>query len=404
MKYDVIIIGAGQAGLSTAVALRQKKFLGSILLIGDERFIPYQRPPLSKAFLLGSTDEQSLYLKSEDFFKKRNINILTSVSVSKIKPKERKVILDQKKIINYEKLIISTGSKVNEINLSCSDNKVHYLRTIDDAIKLKNTIKSSKNIVIIGGGYIGLEVAAVASKYNIKVSIIEMDDRLLSRTMSQTMASFLQNKHESLGINFFLETSVIDVVDFDNQKRVMCDKGIQIDADAIIIAIGIQPEVGLAKKAGIKCDNGIIVNKNGQTSEKNVFSVGDCTSHPSSLYETNLRLESVQNAIEQARSVASAIIGKNEPYNQVPLFWSDQYDLKLKIAGIINNFDSKFIYGDIKEEKFAIFFIKNQRIIAVESINHQKAFLKGKKLISNREVVPTNIMKGGDELFSKWLF
>ena len=403
MRYNVIIIGAGQAGLSTAAALRQKKYSGSILLIGKEKFFPYQRPPLSKAFLLDSKFEKTLYLKSEDFYKKKDINILTNVSVSEIQPEKKAIVLDKNQVISYEKLVISTGSKVNEMNFSNSTNHTHYLRTIDDAIKLRNTIKKSKEIVIIGAGYIGLEVASAALKHDTKVSIIETSNRILGRSTSRIMATFLQKKHESLGIEFLLSTSVLDVIDVDNKKRVICNRGFNIDTDGVLIAIGIKPEVALAKKANIKCDNGIVVDENGRTSDKNIFSVGDCTSHPSFIYNHNLRLESVQNAIEQAKSVASSIIGENEPYNQVPTFWSDQYNLKLKIAGIIDNYDSKFIFGDTKKEKFAVFFIKNQRVIAVESINHQKAFLKGKKLIKGKCDVPKDILRSGDESFAKWL-
>ncbi len=403
MNYDVIIVGAGQSGLSTAASLRQKKFSGSILLIGAEKFKPYQRPPLSKGFLSDSIQEKSLYLKSENFFEKQSIDILTNTVVSKIKRDKKMIVLDDNQTFNYGILVICTGSRLKKIKLSCSNDRTHYLRTIEDALEIRNIIESSKEIVILGGGYIGLEVAASALKYCKHISIIEMDDRLLSRSISKTMAGFLQKKHENAGIKIYLGTSVLNVVDLKNRKRVMCSQGVKIDTDGIIIAVGIEPEVGLAKRANIECENGIVVDEHGTTSDTNIFSAGDCTFHTNSLYENKLRLESVHNAIEQARTVASSIIGNNEPYNQVPCFWSDQYNLKLKVAGIRDNYDSQFILGEIEDEKFAIFFIKEQRIVAVECINHQKAFLKGKKLILEQGKIPKKALEDNGDSFAEWI-
>ena len=404
MKYDVIIIGAGQAGFSTAVSLRQKQYKGSILLIGNEKYLPYQRPPLSKKFLSDIVEVKSLLLKSYAFFQRQDITILTNSYVSEINKEAMTITLENQKKLNYKKLVICTGSKVNRMNFSCNEDRAFYLRTIDDAIQIKNAIKFSKEIVFLGGGYISLEIASATIKQGVNVTIVEKENRLMKRSVSKCMANFLQSKHESEGVRILLNTSVRDINDWNNKKRIHLSDGNSIDAEAVIIGVGIQPQVNPALQSNIKCNNGIEVDEHGKTSDKNIFSAGDCTFHPNNIFSTKIRLESVHNAVEQGKTVAASIVGLKEPYNQTPWFWSEQYNCKLKIAGLIHNYDSHITYGDVKEESFAIFFIKDRKIIAVEAMNNQKAFLRGKKLITRQSLIPKKFMHGDKQSLTDWIF
>jgi len=390
MKYDVIIIGTGQAGLSTAISLRKRKFNGSILLIGDEEFLPYQRPPLSKEFLLNDLPQERLLLRTRGYFHKARLEILSGLHVVDIDKNNKSVLLDNDKSLNYGKLVLCTGSKARKLEIKSNLNNVFYLRTINDAVNIKNSLRSSKEIVILGGGYIGLEIAAVAVQRNIKVTIIESEKRLMKRSLSSEMSLFLLEKHKSKSVNFLLQTSIKKIIDVDSKKKIICSNGNTLVSDALIIGIGIEPNIDLASSSGIKCVNGIEVNENGKTSVQNIFAAGDCTYHPNPIYRKKIRLESVQNATDQAKSVAASILGQEEPYIQTPWFWSEQYNLKIKVAGLIDNYDYHFLDGDAKNERFAMFFIKNKKIIWVETINFQKAFIKGKKLIKNKLSVPKN--------------
>ena len=391
MKYDVIIIGAGQAGLSTAASLRKRKFDGSILLIGDEVYPPYQRPPLSKEFLINNIPEERLFLKSRGYFQKVGIETLSGLHVIDINKNDKSILLGNDICLNYGKLVICTGSQVKKLKTSCKGDNIFYLRTIKDAIKIKNSLRSSKEIVILGGGYIGLEIAAVAVQKNIKVTMIESEYRLMKRSLSDEMSLFIFEKHKSKGVNFLLQTSIKEIINSGSKKKIICSNGDVIVSDSLIIGIGIEPNISLASSAGIKCSNGIEVDENGKTSDQNIFAAGDCTYHPSSIYRKKIRLESVQNATDQAKAVAASIVGQEEPYTQTPWFWSVQYDLKIKVAGLIDKYDYQFLDGDVKNEKFAMFFIKNKKIIWVETINHHKAFIQGKKLIKQKLSIPKNL-------------
>tara|TARA_B100000029_G_scaffold510656_1_gene602668 strand:- start:1384 stop:2574 length:1191 start_codon:yes stop_codon:yes gene_type:complete len=388
MKYNVIIIGAGQAGFTVALSLRKRKYKGSILLVGDEKYLPYQRPPLSKDFLSDEVEVQRLLIKPETFFEAHKIKVLTKSPVRKINNQTKTVELKNNKSFEYEKLVVCAGSRVRKITLSCQQDRIHYLRTITDAIKIKSSLESAKEIAILGGGYIGLELAASAIKKGLKVRLIEMEDRLMKRSLSKSMAKFIENKHLLKGVEILLNTSVEDINDFNDKKSILLTNGERLDVDTVIIGVGIEPNIDLALQAGVHCSNGIDVNEYGQTSDPNIFAAGDCTCHPNKIFDKKLRLESVQNASDQAKAVAASIMGLKEPYAKTPWFWSDQYNLKLKIAGLTQNYDYEFFQGDAKNEKFAIFFIKDNKLIGVESVNHQKAFLLGRKLIGNQSIIP----------------
>ena len=396
MKYDVIIIGGGQAGSTLAITLRQQKFLGSILLISDECHLPYQRPPLSKNFLTGITPKKSLYFKSSAYYEKNQIDILLNNNVTSINRADKNIALENGSKFYYKKLVIATGSKLNNLDLHCDKEGIYYLKTINDSIKIRSLLDQQKKVVIIGAGYIGLEIAAAASKKNHQVIVLEADNRVMSRSVCTETSHFFESIHEKEGVNFFFNALIKDIHQHDNQKMIALNNYESINAEAIIIGVGVSPKIELAVEAGLDCQNGIMVNEFCQTSDNNIFAVGDCANYPDSIYGRRLRLESVQNAIEQAKIAASTINQIDLPHDQIPWFWSDQYNIKLKIAGVNAGYENYVIRGNISEEKFSVLYLKKGRLIAIETINDNKSFSVGRKLIQNQISIPLEDLEDQD--------
>ena len=331
IENGVVIIGAGQAGCMAAIALRQFKYKGTITLIGKENHLPYQRPPLSKGFLMDKIEEESLLLRSMAYYKNRKIKIFKNKTVVNIDRDKKTIILDDQFEQNYQQLILTTGSNLKKLKFSCNTNNLHYLRNIKDALEIKSTLNNKKNIAILGAGYIGLEIAAAAIKKKLEVTVVEMESTVMSRSVCSETSAFFLNKHEKMGVKFKLNTSIRDIKDHNNHKKIIFNDGTIIFSDAVVIGVGIKPNLKLALESGLKCNNGIIVDEHGQTSDKNIFASGDCTNHPNKILNTRLRLESVQNAVEQSKSVAAYITGVEKPYNQVPWFWSINMTLSFKL-------------------------------------------------------------------------
>ena len=396
MKNDVVIIGAGHAGGMTAISLRQRKYQGSITLIGEENLLPYQRPALSKGFLAGDIEEKRLYLKSQDYFDKNNISIIRNCEVVAIDRNNKIVLLKNQKQLGYEKLIIATGSIVNKLKTSSRVTDLYYLRTIGDSLKIREKLRNKNKITIIGAGYIGLEIASIAIKKNLEVNVVELENRVMGRVVSSEVSDFFQKKHQSEGIKFKFNTSITDIEDQGKQKKIICSDGSCFSTDVVVVGVGITPNIELAKSSGLTCDNGILVDENGQTSDPHIFAVGDCSNHPNNIFKQRLRLESVQNAVEQAKSIAASIAGSVKPYQEVPWFWSDQYNIKLQIAGISQDHDHRVIRGFPEEEKFAVFYQKEKRLIAVDAINSPKEFMVGKKWIAMQAKVPFDLIPNMD--------
>ena len=396
MKDDAVIIGAGHAGGMTAISLRQRQYQGSITLIGEENYLPYQRPALSKGFLAGEIEEKRLYLKSQDYFDKNNIRIIRNCKVVAIDRNNKTILLENQKQLGYEKLVIATGSIVNKLKTSSRERDLCYLRTIRDSLKIREKLRSKNKITIIGAGYIGLEIASIATKKNLEVSVLEQENRVMGRVVSAEVSDFFQKKHQSEGVEFKFNTSITDIEDRGKQKRIICSDGSFLNTDVVVIGIGIKPNIELAISSGLKCDNGILVDVNGQTSDPYIFAVGDCTNHPNNIFKQRLRLESVQNAVEQAKSIAASITGSHKPYQEVPWFWSDQYNIKLQIAGISQDHDHRVIRGYPEEEKFAVFYQKEKRLIAVDAINSPKEFMVGKKWIAKQAKIPFELIQNMD--------
>ena len=376
---DVLIIGGGQAGSMTAINLRKQKFEGSIAIITEEAHHPYQRPPLSKGFLTGDFKQENLFFKSESYYEKNKIKVFLKSHAVSIETKKQKVILGSGEEIKYKKLVIATGSKLNKITPE-EDEKIIYLNSMSKAINLKKRLEEHKSIGIIGAGYIGLEVAATAKKMDLKTTLFEAEKRIMQRSASDEIASFIKSYHEKMGVEFKLG-SLVQKITTEDSLRIVLNDGQISEPDFVVIGVGVQAACDIAQEAGIDCNNGILVDENCLTSEENIYAAGDCVNYYFSRYGSRQRLESVQNAIDQATTVSASIMGAPITYKSIPWFWSDQYDLKIQIAGLSQDSDLLVTRGNKNDCKFSVCHFKNSRLMAVECVNDQKTFMLGKKLI-----------------------
>ena len=387
-EKNIVIIGGGQASSQVATSLRQKNCKGDITIMSSEAYLPYQRPPLSKKYLSGELESERLYLKPEKFYQDQNIKLMLNSYVEEIDRKNSKLIFskleDGEGTIDYDKLVIATGTSPRLIPLNNPNLKgVHYLRSIDDVEGIKKSLINAKNMVIIGGGYIGLEVAAVAKKLGLNVTVVEMASRILERVTSPVISSFYHSYHESQGVHIMTSTSVDGINGNEKVSSVETSIG-SIDADIVVVGIGVLPCQELAEKSGVQTNNGIVVNEFCVSSDKNIFSAGDCTLHPSPFYKKDIRLESVHNAIEQGKTVASSIMGEFIPYNQIPWFWSDQYDLKFQIAGLNSGYDEYIIRGKPEDNSFSVFYFKDGLMISSDCINSAPEHMMSRRFIFNK--------------------
>ena len=390
---NLLIIGAGQSAIQCISTLKKEGYSGSITLVGEEEHLPYQRPPLSKGFLEDSLNKERLYFKKLEFFTENKVQLYLGLSAEKLEIDNQKVYLSDNSVLEFDKLVFATGSRVRLLDFPGSELKsIFYLRDLDDAEAIKKDLETSENLVIIGAGYIGLEAAAIAAKKNKKVTIIEMADRVMNRTVDPQISEYYLNLHKSYGVNFHFNTSLETINEASDSLEVVCSDGTEMKADSVLIGAGVVPNIELAEEAGINCDNGIIVNEFGQTNFKNIYACGDCTNHPNKILNKNLRLESVHNAMEQAKTVASSVMNNPMEYNQVPWFWSDQYDHKLQIVGLSGDHDMVTMRGNTNDAKFMLFYTKDEELIAVDAINNPKEFLISRKLVANKVKIKPNII------------
>lgn len=381
----IVIIGAGQGAGQAAASLRQAKYEGDITLIGDEAYPPYQRPPLSKAYLSGELPIERVYVRAEKFYTDKNIDLKTNTRVESIDPQGKSVTTDSGETIAYEKLLIATGSRPRKLSIAGSDLQgIHYLRTISDVDAIRDSMSTAKNIVIVGGGYIGLEVASVAVSSGLNVTVMEMEGRILQRVTTPEMSAYYHKLHTSRGLNILTNSTVSGFTGKDKINGVLCKdeagEESEIPADLVIVGIGIIPNIELAEVAGIHCDNGIVVDDHCRTSMQDVYAIGDCCNHPNPILNRRLRLESVPNAMEQARVASANILGDDKVYAAVPWFWSDQYELKLQMVGFSADGDTQVVRGDMDTNQFAVFYLKDNAVVAVDAVNSPKEFMICKQL------------------------
>ena len=390
---NLLIIGAGQSAIQCISTLKKEGYSGSITLVGEEEHLPYQRPPLSKGFLEDSVNKERLYFKKLEFFTENKVQLYLGLSAEKLEIDNQKVYLSDNSVLEFDKLVFATGSRVRLLDFPGSELKsIFYLRDLDDAEAIKKDLETSENLVIIGAGYIGLEAAAIAAKKNKKVTIIEMADRVMNRTVDPQISEYYLNLHKSYGVNFHFNTSLETINKVSDSLEVICSDGTEMKADSVLIGAGVVPNIELAEEAGIYCDNGIIVDEFGQTNFKNIYACGDCTNHPNKILNKNLRLESVHNAMEQAKTVAFSVMNNPMEYNQVPWFWSDQYDHKLQIVGLSGDHDAVTMRGNVNDAKFMLFYTKDEELIAVDAINNPKEFLISRKLVANKVKIKPNVI------------
>ncbi len=381
---DIVIIGAGQAAGQTVASLRQGGFTGGITILGDEAHPPYQRPPLSKQYLSGDQELERIYVRPGQFYVDRDITLKTETTVTDIDPDAKTVTTATGELYQYDELLIATGSRPRILNVPKAElDGIHYLRTIADVDRIRAALTSASRVCILGGGYIGLEVAAVVASSGFEVSVIEMEERILQRVTTAEMSAFYQNLHERHGVRLMVNTKAVS---FEGDQAVTAvlasEAGLErrIETDLVIIGIGILPNVELAEAAGIDCDNGILVDAHCRTSKTHIFAAGDCTNHPNPMLNRRLRLESVPNAMEQARVAADNMMGGDKTYAAVPWFWSDQYDLKLQMVGFSADGDRTVTRGDMDTNQFAVFYLKNNAVVGVDAVNSPKEFMVCKQL------------------------
>jgi len=379
----VLIIGTGQAGVQTAASLRQGGFSGRITMVGDEAALPYQRPPLSKDYLKGDMAQARLYLKPAVWYTDQDIDIQTGLPITAVDVVKNFATKSDDERLDFDHLVFAAGSRNRQLPLAGAELKnIFGLRSLRDVDYLRPHVGMGKELVIIGAGYIGLETAAVARELGANVTVIELADRVLARVTSPVISDFYENLHRSHGIDIRTETSVSQINGKDGAvNSVTLLSGEVLPCDALLVGIGIMPNIELASKAGISCGDGIIVDDNARTNVDHVYAAGDCAERTIFPYSQSGRLESVHNAIEQGKQVATAILGKPSPKCDCPWFWSDQYDVKLQIAGLSTGYDEQVIRGSIEDKKFSVFYFKNKKLIAADAINSPPEFMIAKRLI-----------------------
>lgn len=397
MTNRIVIAGAGHAAGQVVATLRQEKFGGDIFLIGDEPYLPYQRPPLSKKFLAGEMPAERLLLKPASFYDDAQIELRLETRITAIDRDSQTVSCEDGNEVAYDKLILALGSRARTLAMEGVQLKqVHYLRTISDVESIRAELDAGRRMVIVGGGYIGLEVAAVARSLGLEVTVVEMADRVMSRVVSPEISDFFQLEHTSKGVRFRLSTRVKAFAGNKRLKSVVLDDGEEIRADLVVIGAGILPNTELALQAGLEVADGIVVDDRCQTSDPHVYAVGDCTAHPNGIYGRQLRLESVHNALEQAKTAARNICGKKSHYCEVPWFWSDQFDLKLQIAGLSDGYDDIVIRGNPANRAFACLYLREGRLIAVDAVNFPKDFMQSKALIAAGAIIAKERLSDAD--------
>jgi 3-phenylpropionate/trans-cinnamate dioxygenase ferredoxin reductase subunit len=385
----VVILGAGHAGGTLAALLRQYGHAGPVTLIGQEPIPPYQRPPLSKAWLKGEADADSLALKPLEFYAEQAIDFRPGKVAVELDRAGRRVRLDDDSWIAYDTLVIATGARAIALPIEGADLAgVMFLRTAADAELLKATIGPGKTLAVVGGGYIGLEVAASGRALGAAVVVLEKEDRLLARVANPVLSDFFKAYHEARGVTFELGCSVMGFEGADGHVRgVRLADGRVVACDAVVVGVGARANDEIARDAGLACERGVVVDLEARTSDPAIFAIGDVTWRPMPIYDRMFRPESVPSALEQAKQAACAITGRPAPAPETPWNWSDQYDIKLQIAGLPFDADRVVVRGDPAAARFAVFHLKGDKVQSVEAINAPPEFMMGKQLIGGRKSV-----------------
>ena len=382
MTERIVIVGAGHAAGVAAASLREQGYGGGIVMVGEEGLPPYQRPPLSKEYLAGQMPPERLLLKPEKFYAERAIELRLGVRVEAIECGSMQLQLAGGETLGYSRLLLATGSRPRKLAVPGANLAgVHYLRTAADVAAIRADMAPSARAVVIGAGYIGLEAAAVAVKAGMQVSVLEAADRILGRVSGAAVAEFFAEAHRAQGVDVRCGVR-IEALEGSGRVEAVATSDGPVAADLVVIGVGIEPNVGIAAAAGLACDNGIVVDEFTRTSDANIHAAGDCTNHPNAVLGARVRLESVQNAVDQARAAASNLCGKPRAYAELPWFWSNQYDLRLQIAGLSQGHDGTLVRGSPAARSFSVMYLREGRLIAVDTVNAPREHLAFRKLIA----------------------
>src|ERR1700677_3709260 len=367
MISTILILGGGQAGAQAVASLRREGFAGRLVLIGDEPQLPYQRPPLSKQFLAGEMAEDRLFFRHQAYYDQHRVELKLGRRATRIDPAARQVSLADGEMLAYDRLMLCTGAKSRPLTFPGAELAgVHYLRGVADVAAMRPGLKAGGRVVIIGGGYIGLETAATARKLGCTVTVLEMADRVMNRVVASSVSEYFAHEHRTQGVKIICNTRVVRLEGAGRVERVVCADGSTHEADLLVVGVGAVANTELASAAGLHCDNGIVVDEYCRTSDAAIYAAGDCTNHPSMRFEMRVRLESVDNAFEQAKTAALNMLDRAVTHDRVPWFWSDQFDNKLLIVGLSQDHDRQVLRGDPASRSFSVCYLKGSELLAVE--------------------------------------
>lgn len=389
MAQPVVIVGGGQAGFQVALWLRQKGFQGPITILAEEPVAPYQRPPLSKEYLKGEVAEHQILLRPLDFYAARAIELRLQARVIAIDRGKAQVVLADGTVLPYGSLVLATGARVRRLAVPGAELAgIAYIRTLADAAALRPQLHAARTVVVVGGGFIGLECASVAVSLGRRTTVLEAAERLMPRVVSPVLSSYYHDLHTWHGVDVRLGVTVTELHGENGRvTSVRCGDGSSVPADLVVVGIGIIPNDELAAAAGLVCDRGIVVDALLRTNDPAIYAIGDCAAFPHPMARGLVRLESVQNAVDQGKTVADAIRGEARPYTAVPWFWSDQYQAKLQIAGLCQDYDETVTLGTLAGSEFSVLYFRHGALIGVDSVNRPADHIAARKLFAAGKTV-----------------
>jgi len=397
MRAGAVIVGGGQAGFEAAASLRSEGFQERITIVGEEPHLPYQRPPLSKGFVLDTHGLDEIELRPAAFYEQHRIDLIVGERVVELDRQARHIRVASGASIPYDALVLAVGARNRTLPVDGAElDGVLFLRTLDESREIKTRLQDARDVVVVGGGFIGLELAAVARSLGKTVTVIEAQARLMPRVVAPVISEFYDRLHGGRGVNVLCGSTVTEIVgDGRKVRAVTTARGRTFPADLVLVGIGVIPNVELAQGAGLRVGNGISVDDRLRTSDDAIYAIGDCAEHPNTYAGGRIRLESVQNACDQARSVAASIIGRSAPYSALPWFWTDQYDVRLQMAGISQKYDRVATRGSIDAQKFSVFYFRDERLVAVDSVNRPADHMIARRLLASRTAITPE--QAGDE-------
>jgi 3-phenylpropionate/trans-cinnamate dioxygenase ferredoxin reductase subunit len=385
MISTILIIGGGQAGAQAIDTLRREGFAGRLVLIGEEPELPYQRPPLSKKYLSGEMAADRLVFRHRAFYDEHRVELKLGRRAVRIDAAARQVALADGEMVAYDRRLLCLGAESRRLPCpGATLPDVHYLRGLKDVGPIQAGIKPHRRVVVIGGGYIGLETAATCRGMHCEVTVLEMADRIMNRVVAPRVSQYFAAEHRTHGVNIICNTRVVRIEGAGKVERVICADGSSHAADLVLVGVGAVATTELASAAGLACDDGIVVDEYCRTSDAAIYAAGDCTNHPSPRFGRRVRLESVDNAFEQAKTAAFNLLDRPVAHDRVPWFWSDQFDNKLLIVGLPQGHDVEVLRGDPASRSFSVCYLKGRELLAVEAVNHSKDYMAARKLIAER--------------------